>query len=229
MISNLDCSMLGTRQVVNLCLQRSNRLKKIVPKHSRSADDWPELMRQTATTHRDAILAAVTGELRDMFDKIAPTIAQVAPRSFADLGCGQAFIDLFIHREFGCDLVLIDIETSADVHFGFAAEGAGYADLANAKAFLVANGVPESAITTVNPRQQPLAAAGSVDMAMSLISCGFHYPVATYDDFFRTQVTKAIMLDCRNKRGEENVLARYGKVTKIGEAAHHGRFLCEKG
>ena len=106
--------VLGTQQVVNLCLQRSNRLKKIVPKHSRSADDWPELMRQTATTHRDAILAAVTGELRDMFDKIAPTIAQVAPRSFADLGCGQAFIDLFIHREFGCDLVLIDIETSAD-------------------------------------------------------------------------------------------------------------------
>lgn len=228
MISNVDYSMIGTAQVVNLCCQRSNSLKKIIPKLSRTDPNWPAMMRQTATMHREAILAAVTGELSDMFDKIAPTIAQVAPRRFADLGCGQAFIDLFIHRTFGCDLVLIDIETSADIHFGFAPEGSGYADLANAKAFLAANGVPENAITTVNPRNESLVAVGPVDMAMSLISCGFHYPVETYDDFFRTQVSKAIMLDCRNKRGEEKVLARYGHVTKIGDAAHHSRFLCEK-
>lgn len=227
-ISNVDYSMIGTAQVVNLCLQRSNLLKKIIPKHPRDDPAWPEVMQQTATIHREAILAAVTSELSDMFDQISPTIALVAPRRFADLGCGQAFIDLFIHRKFGCDLVLIDIETSDDIHFGFAAEGSGYADLANAKAFLAANGVPDNAITIVNPRNESLAAVAPVDMAMSLISCGFHYPVATYDDFFRTQVSKAIMLDCRNRRGEEKVLARYGRVTKLGDAAHHSRFLCEK-
>ena len=228
MRQTIDYSMMGVDQVVHLCLQRSNRIKKLLPLRSRTKVGWEESMRAAATDHRQTILEAVTGEIEAMFAKIAPQIAAVAPARFADLGCGQAFIDLMIYREFGCDIILIDIEQSGDIHFGFAATGAGYADLANARAFLVANGVPDTAITTINPNHSPLDALAPVDMVMSLISCGFHYPVDTYDAFFRTQVRKAILLDCRRSTAAESILARYGLVSNIGREKKHDRLLCLK-
>jgi hypothetical protein len=226
--SAIDFSMIDDRQVVNLCLQRSNRLKKIIPNRAKAGDAWAERMGRAARKHRDEIFSLVFQELSDVFETIVPSLDDVAPRSVADIGCGQAFIDLLIHRRLGCSLTLIDIETSDDLHFGFAEEGAGYADLGSARAFLVANGVPDSAIRTINPRHGSLAEAGRVDLAVSLISCGFHYPVSTYDDFFRTQVDRAILLDCRNGKGGEAELAAYGSVTTIGTEKRHTRYLCRK-
>ena len=224
----IDYGMIGEKQVFDLCLQRSNRLNKIVPSRAKTGDAWESLMKAAVVQHRETILAAVTAEIDDIFQKIAPEIEKVAPKRFADLGCGQAFVDLLIYRRFGCDLVLIDIEESSDIHFGFADTGAGYADLANARAFLVANGVPDSAITTINPRHQPLDQIGAVDMVVSLLSCGFHYPVETYDAFFATQVDKAILLDCRKTKGGKKTLARYGTVLEVGEEKRHTRILCTK-
>lgn len=224
----LDYSMIGNAQVTHLCLQRSNRLGRIIPSRAASGDRWPELMQEVVVKHREVILQAVTAELADIFDKIAPQIERVAPRRLADIGCGQAFIDLLIHRRFGCDLVLIDIEDSPDLHFGFADEGAGYADLSNARAFLVANGVPDSAITTINPRKEDLGDVGTVDMAISLLSCGFHYPVKTYAGFFRNQVDKAILLDCRNGHGGPKALGAFGRTEDVGQERKHTRIFCAK-
>ena len=185
-------------------------------------------MQTAVVQHRQAILDHVFEEIEDIFVKIAPQIEQVGPQRLADLGCGQAFIDLLIYRRFGCDLVLIDIEESSDLHFGCADDGAGYADLANARAFLVANGVPDTAITTVNPRKDRLVDIGVVDMAISLLSCGFHYPVGTYDAFFRSQVSKAILLDCRMSKAGDKALMAYGRVEAVAEEKRHIRYLCVK-
>ena len=220
--------MIGEAQVFDLCLQRSNRLTKIIPSRSKSGDAWQGLMKAAVLQHRQTILDAVTAEIADIFDKIAPHIEKVAPKRFADLGCGQAFIDLLIYRRFGCDLILIDIEATDGIHFGFNDTGAGYADLANARAFLVANGVPGPAITTINPRRAKLEDLAPVEMAISLLSCGFHYPVETYDGFFKTQVTKAILLDCRNQKGGKKALKAYGAVAEVGAEKKHTRILCTK-
>ena len=220
--------MIGASEVFDLCLQRSNRLGKIIPKRAKAGDEWESLMQTAVVQHRQAILDHVFEEIEDIFVKIAPQIEQVGPQRLADLGCGQAFIDLLIYRRFGCDLVLIDIEESSDLHFGFADDGAGYADLANARAFLVANGVPDTAITTVNPRKDRLVDIGVVDMAISLLSCGFHYPVGTYDAFFRSQVSKAILLDCRMSKGGDKALMAYGRVEAVAEEKRHIRYLCVK-
>lgn len=185
-------------------------------------------MKMAVVAHRDAILRAVWDEIGDVFDAISPQIAEVAPASVADIGSGQAFIDLLIYRRIGCDLVLVDIEDSEALHFGFAATGAGYADLANARAFLTANGVPDSAIRTLNPRKDGLEDV-QVDMAISLLSCGFHYPVATYDAFFRRQVRRAILLDCRRQRkSNQTALGQYGSMKLVAEGRKSQRFLCTK-
>lgn len=229
MTSTVDYSMIGESQIFDLCQQRSNRLSNIIPSRKKSGDAWEGLMTAVVAEHRETILEAVTAEIADIFDKIAPQIEKFTPKRLADLGCGQAFIDLLIYRRFGCDLILIDIEETEGLHFGFAETGAGYADLANARAFLVANGVPDSAITTINPRHHPVEQIGFVDMAISLLSCGFHYPVETYDAFFKSQVTKAILLDCRNQKGGQKALRQYGAVTEVGAEKKHARILCTKG
>ena len=228
MLTAIDTSMIGPAQVFDLCLQRSNRLAKIIPSRAKSGEAWLGLMQAAVVEHRQTILDAVTVGIEDIFAKIAPQIEKFAPKRLADIGCGQAFIDLLIHRQFGCDLILIDIEQSDGIHFGFNDTGAGYADLANARAFLVANGVPDQAITTINPRHAPLADFAPVDMAISLLSCGFHYPVETYDAFFKSQVTKAILLDCRNQKGGKQALKAYGAVREVGEEQKHKRILCTK-
>lgn len=223
-----DFSMLDTRQVINLCLQRSNRIGKFVPSRKEAGDRWSSLMEEACIKHRDEILAKVSAELNDIFLAIEPAIERVNPTSLADIGCGQAFIDLLIYQRFGCDLVLIDIEESEDIHFGFATTGAGYASLDVARRFLVANGVPDQAITTINPKHEPIADLPPVDMAISLLSCGFHYPAHTYDAFFSTQVSKAILLDCRRGQGGHETLARHGEVSIMQSGRKHDCLLCMK-
>lgn len=228
MTKSIDFSMIGASQIFDLCLQRSNRLGKIIPKRGTSGDDWDRLMQIAVVQHRQTILDRVFEEIEDVFDKVSPQIELIGPQRLGDLGCGQAFIDLLIYRRFGCDLILIDIEESRDLHFGFTDDGAGYADLANARAFLVANGVPDAAITTVNPRKARLEDIGTVDMAISLLSCGFHYPIGTYDAFFKSQVSKAILVDCRKTKGGDKALTAYGRVAVVGEEKRHIRYLCTK-
>ncbi len=228
MTMSLDTSMIGPSQVFNLCLQRSNRLGGLIPSRAKSGEAWERLMQAVAVDHRQTILDAVAAEIAEIFAKIEPALARFAPKTLADIGCGQAFIDLAIYRRFGCDLVLVDIEESNGVHFGFKDTGAGYADLANARAFLLANGVPDRAIITINPRHTKLEEVGAVDVAISLLSCGFHYPVETYDTFFKTQVTKAILLDCRKQKGGKKALRAYGTVSEVGDELKHARILCSK-
>lgn len=220
--------MLDTQQIINLCLQRSDRIGRLIPSRKAAGDQWADLMQKAATEHRDAILERVSAEIGDVFKTIEPVIAKVKPKRYADIGCGAAFIDLMIYRRFGCDLVLIDIEESDGIHFGFADSGAGYASLDVARKFLETNGVPAAAITTINPKHQSVADLEPVDMATSLLSCGFHYPASTYDSFFAHQVNKAILLDCRKGRGGEETLASYGTITKVREEKKHDLILCLK-
>ena len=67
-------------------------------------------MKTAVIEHRQKILDAVTTEIEDIFYNIASKIEKVAPWRFAELGCGQASIELLIYHRFFCDLILIDIE-----------------------------------------------------------------------------------------------------------------------
>ena len=124
--------------------------------------------------------------------------------------------------------MLIDIEESGSIHFGYKDSGAGYSNLATARKFLTADGVPEEQIITLNPNHSDLSKSGNVDMAISLISCGFHYPVTTYDAYFRHQVNKAILLDARQGRGGLEDLNSYGTCEVTAKGKRHDLILWRK-
>lgn len=155
--------------------------------------------------------------------QIRDVINAVAPSSVADIGCGYAIFDLFLWRDHGCRLRLIDLETTDDRHFGYRQNGAAYSNLEVAGSFLTQNGVSPDAIERRNPAKDDLTSEASVDLALSFISCGYHYPAQTYDDFFRHNVSDkgAIILDLRaQKLGQgTEFLQSIGTVSVLVDAA----------
>lgn len=156
------------------------------------------------------------------------------PKSIADIGCGYAIFDLFFWRDFPGRLLLIDLEDNEVRHFGFKEKGAAYSNLEVARRFLAANGVPDGSIVCANPQKDNLEQLAPVDMAVSFISCGFHYPWQTYERFFQHQVAQdgAIILDLRQRKaasGREE-LKRIGAVSDLADAAYGNaaRLLVQK-
>lgn len=210
-VADLDISMFGKADLINLCYQRSSP-----PTEAMQARLLPMTEGDAGfSTLRTEIIQFVMDEIAANFAAILPIFEKVRPRRLADIGCGYAFIDLMIHHLYGTKLVLIDIEKTDAIYFRYHEKAAGYSNLATARAFLEANGVPAKSILTLNPDRSDIARAPKVDMAMSLLSCGFHYPVATYMDFFRSHVGKAILLDIRRRRPEGRDLMEEWGTTRI--------------
>lgn len=201
-IQSLDLSMLTEQDLLNLILQRSEIMFD-VPRSGRlirawnAGDEGPlrEVISHMGLQFAYRAAAVIQAEYRT----IAPRLLQRLPKRIADIGCGYALFDLFAARDTEADFILIDLEQNTRRHFGFADEGAAYSNLRTARLLLEANGVDLGRITTINPSQQSIAAVGVVDMAVSFLACGFHFPVSSYDTFFEDQVRPGgtIMLDLR--------------------------------
>ncbi|KIC15037.1 methyltransferase [Leisingera sp. ANG-Vp] len=220
--ATLDFSMFSDQDVANILLQRSE-----LASSDQVIKDWmdgdAEPLLKDARAQREHILhesIRVAGRECDFFLQSTDTIA---PKRAADIGCGYAFASLLLHRRYGCSIVLIDIEESEGRHFGFQGEGAGYTSLETARAFLEQNGVPAEMITTVNPRTEDTAALGRFDLVVSLASCGFHYPVDTYQELFGNQISQGggIVLDIRKGSGGIPAMKRFGTVEVL---AKHGKY-----
>lgn len=194
----LDFSMFSRADLVNLCHQRSDSESTRMQAQLADVADGPDLDRL-----RHEIVTYVMDLVAQNLTAILSIFERVNPKSIADIGCGYAFIDLLLYRRYGCKLLLIDIEKTDEIYFRYREKGAGYSNLTTARAFLLANGVPPKSITTLNPTVDDLDTAPKVDMALSLLSCGFHYPVATYIDFIHNHVTKALVMDVRRRNDDE--------------------------
>lgn len=144
-------------------------------------------------------------------------------RSVLDIGCGIAGLDLFLYKALeDPDLLLLDkTEIEKKVWYMFEAQGAFYNSLELARETLTTNGVPDAKITTIDAPGDgviPLE-PGSVDLVVSTISWGFHYPVDTYVASVRTILSKtgALILDVRKDTGGEAALERHFKLEVIDE------------
>ncbi|MGC1506272.1 MAG: class I SAM-dependent methyltransferase [Sulfitobacter sp.] len=228
-ITSLNFTALGESDMVNLILQRSEIIRD-QPRFNRyiklwtQGDDAPmkelidRLGIETLTRRAAAFIYLEYQQLRPIFDKKKPKTA-------ADIGCGYAMFDLFLAKEFGTDLVLIDLETSENRHFGFKSEGAAYSSLSVAKKFLTDNGIPAKKIETVNPETTDVSKYKNLDYAFSFISCGFHYPWHTYRDFFLNSVADdgRIILDIRARTLGEALLemSEIGYIRAVVKAANN--------
>ena len=145
------------------------------------------------------------------------------PKQVADVGCGAGINNIFLAYDYSPCFTLIDIEQTEDQYHGWASSGAGYASLDSARAWLEENGVSGGSIETINPRKEHGRIEGiSPDLATSLYSCGFHYPIDDYLAMFLNVVSSggAVILDIRKHYWRRKPIAleqlcSAGNVTEI--------------
>jgi len=229
MIVSLDFSSFAATDVLNLILQRSqivadynvgNRSPVVAAWLQGDLRPGLDLIEKTGDTLMRRAAALIWLEYRDL----RPAIDRIAPGSLADIGCGYAIFELFYWRDFPGRLLLIDTESTEERHFGFQNRGAAYSNLEVAADFLKDNGVRAEDITCLNPGRKDLRAQEQVDLAVSFVSCGFHYPCGTYLDFFRDGVAPdghvIVDLRARKAKREREVLGSLGTVTDLGTIAN---------
>lgn len=234
-IRALDMSMLTVEDLVNLILQRSEVLFDMprsgqVIRAWNAGDEGP--IRGCVERYGDEIARRAAGVIHAEYRRLAPLLLADPPARVADIGCGYALFDLFLARDTAASLVLIDIEQNTRRHFGYADEGAAYSNLSVARALLEANGIAAQRIETVNPERADLGAVAPVDLAVSFLSCGFHFPASTYATYFRESVVPggAILLDLRAATATAQLaeLEGLGTVRDLPAPAKARRILLRK-
>ncbi len=221
-VAELCFDAFSEQDLVNLIMQRS-RIIFDQPRSGRITKAWSAGNTDPALSlvekHGIELAKRAAAVIYLEYLQIRDTLQDLNPRSVADIGCGYAMFDLFLWKDRQCSLNLIDLETSEERHFGYQEKGAAYSSLSVAQSFLTQNGVDSSDITCLNPRTDDLGEVGPIDLAMSFISCGFHYPVKTYETFFKTAVKPngAIILDLRPRQSREGrrILKELGSVSSL--------------
>lgn len=235
-VAGLDYSMFSRADLRNIVLQRSEILRD-VSGSGKLIKAWeagdPSSLDAVIADKSLHLAERAVQSTRDEFNHLRPFIDPYAPRRIADIGCGYAFFDLFAQAAYDADLLLVDIERNERRHFGYDEEGAAYTSLDKAVAFLSANGVLRERVTTWNPQSEDMPETEKADMAVSLLSCGFHYPVDMYMPFFRFAVRKrgAVILDLRNGQFGRNrkTLSTLGRVDIIDIRNDRKRVILRKG
>ena len=109
----------------------------------------------------------------------------ISASAILDVGAGIGGIDLFLAKHYAPvwpTVHLLDrTEMPKKVYYNFRQEGCYYNSLAESKKFLVSNGVPkEKVVLHEVPASGGASFPADLDLIVSLISWGFHYPVSTY-------------------------------------------------
>jgi SAM-dependent methyltransferase len=141
-----------------------------------------------------------------------------------DVGGGIGGLCLALWRRYPASLkrlYLLDrSEVSPEYYTGFEEKAAFYNSLAVGRRFLLENGVPDEVIRTVDAARDPFP-PGPLDLVISTLAWGFHFPVSTYVEEARAALKPhgVVILHIRKETDGEEVLAQhFREVERIDEA-----------
>ena len=85
-------------------------------------------------------------------------------------------------------------------------------------------------LQTVNPKLTPLPMDRQYDFILSIKSCGYHYPVSHYAEFFDLCLAPGgrILLDLRAGEDHSAVTDRFQPVCRLPSDAQHARTILER-
>lgn len=157
-------------------------------------------------------------------------------KAILDIGCGIGGINVFLRRHYetqNSSFYLLDkTEMPKRVYYGHREKASFYNSLSDAKGFLRENGVPEEQIFTQEATDDNrIEFTGPFDLVVSLISWGFHYPVAVYLDQVYAKLAPGgvLVMDVRKAHGGiEEVQKKFGAVAIIHDASKHVRLVARK-
>jgi SAM-dependent methyltransferase len=154
------------------------------------------------------------------FDDLDSTLKVIQPhipdktKTVLDIGCGIAGLDLLLYQRLTSPSLYLLDKTSVEntIWYMFSDKSAFYNSLEVAKETLMINGVPERKISLIDAPESGVIdiASGSIDLIVSTISWGFHYPVKTYLESAEKLLSQegVLILDIRKNTGGEEELNR---------------------
>lgn len=156
--------------------------------------------------------------------------------SILDIGCGVAGIDLYLDQHYlnrGIDFFLLDKSKIEDsIYYMYKETGAFYNSLDIAKEILVDNGIDKNKVHLIETTEDhSIEIDKSVDLVLSLISWGFHYPVSVYLDNVYDLLNKGgtIIIDIRkNTDGLDIFTQTFSRYRIILESNKHFRVCATK-
>ena len=170
---------------------------------------------------RQRTKALYAAEMQHEYASLQPYLP---PRCSAvlDIGCGVAGIDVLLYRHYAptpIDLYLLDkSQVTPRVYYLFQPHGAFYNSLDVATELLTLNGVPAA---RMHPREanarDEIRVDTRLDLVLSLLSWGFHYPVTTYVDRVHEQLHQhgVAILDVRKGTDGLDVLQQKFRTGQI--------------
>ncbi|MDX1951810.1 MAG: hypothetical protein SFY81_06475 [Verrucomicrobiota bacterium] len=203
-------------------------LKKIGIDYSKWLVDWE------SRRHHEEISAGFLKSLQEDFNSLKPALPERLD-NLLDIGCGIAGIDVLLndHYKGQLNINLLD-RTSIEsrVYYDFHKQGAFYNSLELARETLIVNGVAPERIRLFEandhnriPLKEP------VDLVLSLISWGFHYPVATYlSEVERILAPEGrLILDIRQgSGGMEDLIRAFARVEVLFQNPKYARVLARR-
>ncbi len=168
------------------------------------------------------------------YESIRPALPEQCS-AILDVGCGIGGIDVMLNRHYAESrptFFLLDKTQVDSVYYGFKSKGAFYNSLDVAKEVLIANGVAGEKIELVQATEHNrIEIEGPVDLVISLISWGFHYPVETYLDRVHELLRPGghLILDVRKgTNGEATIRHKFASVREIEATQKYTRVLAVK-
>jgi SAM-dependent methyltransferase len=148
-----------------------------------------------------------------------------------DIGCGVAGIDLFLDRHYGDrhpHIYLLDkSHIEEKVFYLYKDKGAFYNSLEVAREVLTSNGIDSDHVHLVEATDNnDINTDDRMDLIISLISWGFHYPVETYLDraYETLKPGGALILDVRKDTGGiEAIEDKFGDYRVVLDGEKHLR------
>jgi SAM-dependent methyltransferase len=173
---------------------------------------------------RSRTRALYADDMRREYESLRPVLpAQCA--SVLDIGCGVAGIDVYIQEHYAgreIDFYLLDrTQVTGAVYYLFESRGSFYNSLDVAKAMLTANGIPAHRVHLLEASDAGDIPIGArPDVVLSLLSWGFHYPIATYLRRAHELVSDAgvVILDIRRGTGGIEALRQVFPVVEVFQA-----------
>ena len=134
-------------------------------------------------------------------------------------------------RSDGIHFYLFDkTEFAEELFFGFQDNAAFYNDLELTRKLFVDYGIPSSKLTTIEAENNNLLGLKDIDLVISTIAWGFHFPVSTYLEEVVNLMgeNSLLIMDLRSGTGGFEDLSKHFHIRTIESGLKSTRVSCRK-
>lgn len=136
-------------------------------------------------------------EIKAEYLKLKPFLP-ASIKSVLDIGCGIGGIDYYLSKNHGSPVLhMLDYnKKDENIHFGLRPTASKYNSLESTREFLNNNGITNFEL---HDAEKGYPDGHEYDLIISLLSCGYHYPVNTYLNGIIKTLSKdgALIIDVR--------------------------------